>query len=224
VEEQLTELTAALKLQFQRHCFIQIRQQETQPMLVPLVEPVTTFTYDRRNLDWYIDRQHQKQQGRPAGEIDRLLAEQETALLQAARTTLSLPAAPEVLTAAIPPQSATVPAAAPIWNRAPRVVDAPVLALPIPQALPRKRGPKPDTENHSQVANVIRNYGETWTADDNLIEICEELDRRKVPVPKTWLMRKEGPARSWSRGRQNYPHLVIKAIKDRCKAVEERTA
>jgi hypothetical protein len=77
---------------------------------------------------------------------------------------------------------------------------------------------QPDIENHAQVAAVIRNYGETWTADDNLIEICEELDRRKIPVPKTWLMRKEGPARSWSRGRQHYPHLVIKAIKDRCMA------
>ena len=31
VEEQLTELAAALKLQFQRHCFIQIRQQKPSP-------------------------------------------------------------------------------------------------------------------------------------------------------------------------------------------------
>jgi len=28
----MTELTGALKNQFQRHCFIQIRQQETQPI------------------------------------------------------------------------------------------------------------------------------------------------------------------------------------------------
>src|ERR1035438_8931746 len=48
LDEQLTELTAALKLQFQRHCFIQIRQQETQPMLVPFVEPVTTRSEERR--------------------------------------------------------------------------------------------------------------------------------------------------------------------------------
>src|ERR1017187_5879545 len=84
IEEQLTELTAALKLQFQRHCFIQIRQQETQPMLVPFVEPVTTFIYGREKLDWYIQRQHEKQKALPATEVDRLLEEQETALLQAA--------------------------------------------------------------------------------------------------------------------------------------------
>ena len=61
LDEQLTKLTAALKTQFQRHCFIQIRQQETQPMLVPFVEPVTTFTYNRSMLDYYIKRQHDKQ-------------------------------------------------------------------------------------------------------------------------------------------------------------------
>src|SRR5712691_6186199 len=82
LDEQLTQLTAALKNQFQRHCFIQIRQQETQPLLVPFVEPVTTFNYSRKNLDWYVDRQHQKQQALPAAEVDRLLIEQETTLLQ----------------------------------------------------------------------------------------------------------------------------------------------
>jgi hypothetical protein len=94
--------------------------------------------------------------------------------------------------------------------------------IPIETAMPpaaaRKRGPKPDHENHARVAALIRSYGEDWTSDDNLVEICDELDRLGVPVPKTWLMRREGPARSWSRGRQNYTHLVIKAIKDRCKA------
>jgi len=229
IDEQLTELTAALKLQFQRHCFIQIRQQETQPMLVPFVEPVTTFTYDRKNLDWYIDRQHQKQKALPAAEVDRLLAEQETALLQAAqsRVEVSTPdAAPTgELTSSEPPEPS---ADSPIWNRAPRITETPAVGLATGTALPptaaRKRGPKPDRENHARVAALIRAYGEQWTSDDNLVEICEELDRQKVPMPKTWLMRKEGPARSWSRGRQNYPHLVIKAIKDRCKAAVTATA
>ena len=94
VEEQLTELASALKLQFQRHCFIQIRQQETQPMLVPFVEPVVTFTYNRTNLDWYISRQHGKQQALPAEQIDLLLEEQETALLQAAQRIRLLPHLP----------------------------------------------------------------------------------------------------------------------------------
>ena len=71
LDEQLTELTAALKQQFQRHCFIQIRQQETQPMLVPFVEPVTTFTCNRAMLDFYIKQQHQKQDALSSSEIDR---------------------------------------------------------------------------------------------------------------------------------------------------------
>ena len=213
IEEQLTELTAALKLQFQRHCFIQIRQQETQPMLVPFVEPITTFTYSRENLDWYIDRQHQRQHALPAAEVDRLLEQQETALLKAAqsRSVVQPPAnaRAEDFTGSEPPDLA---ADSPIWNRAPRP------EANIPPAAPRKRGPKPDRENHLKVATLIRSYGENWTTDDNLVEICDELDRQSVPVPKTWLMRREGLARSWTRGRQNYPHLVIKAIKDRCRA------
>ena len=91
VDEQLTELTAALKIQFQRHCFIQIRQQETQPMLVPFVEPVTTFTYNRSMLDYYIKRQHEKQHALPASAVDLLLEQQEADLLQAAAPSFSIP-------------------------------------------------------------------------------------------------------------------------------------
>jgi hypothetical protein len=40
LEEQLTELTQALKLNQQRHCFIQLPGQETQPLLVPFIKPV----------------------------------------------------------------------------------------------------------------------------------------------------------------------------------------
>ena len=83
LDEQLTELTAALKQQFQRHCFIQIRQQDTQPMLVPFVETVTTFTYNRSMLDYYVKRQHERQSALSAAEVDVLLEEQENALLRA---------------------------------------------------------------------------------------------------------------------------------------------
>ena len=95
LEEQLTELTAALKIQFQRHCFIQIRQRETQPMLVPFVEPVTTFTYSRKNLDWYIQRQHERNKALPVVEVDRLLEQQELALLKAAQPALPPPSSAE---------------------------------------------------------------------------------------------------------------------------------
>jgi hypothetical protein len=37
-EEQIIELTQALKLNLQRHCFIQLPNQETQPLLIPFVK------------------------------------------------------------------------------------------------------------------------------------------------------------------------------------------
>jgi hypothetical protein len=141
------------------------------------------------------------------------LAEQEIAARQQ-----RLLAQPMIISPSTPSQ-----AASPIWNRAPRPADVPPTEPKTARPLPRKRGPKPDSENQAKVTAIIQMYGENWTSENNLIEICDELDRQSVPVPKTWLTRKEGAARSWSRGRLHYPHLVIKAIKDRCKAVEKRS-
>jgi hypothetical protein len=221
IEGQMTRLTAALKNQFQRHCFIQIRQQETQPMLVPFVEPVTTFTYSRKNLDLYIERQHQRQNALPAAEVDRLLQEREAALLQS----LAPPAAPEHPVVENPP-ALVVPTSPllnrrPVWDRVGKGNIWPGVAQPDrakAQKAQRKRGPRPDVENHLKVAALVRRYDDDWMLDDNLIEICEALDDQQVPVPKTWANHSDGKARSWSRGFQNYPTLVIKAIKDRCKA------
>jgi hypothetical protein len=216
MEEQLTELTAALKLQFQRHCFIQIRQQETQPMLVPFVEPVTTFIYGRENLDWYIQRQHEKQKALPATEVDRLLEEQETALLQAAGISPAISCPVESEPAPIE-DGEPCPAEphAPIWNR-----ETGAKPVDISEPQPRKRGPKADVESHEKVVRIVSAYGSSWTSDDSLAELCDELDQQGVPVPKTWATRRDGQARSWSRARQHYPGLVIKAIKDRCKAAQ----
>ena len=80
----------------------------------------------------------------------------------------------------------------------------------------RKPGPKADAENHAKVAKIIRSYGESWTTDENLVEICDALDREEVPIPKTWPQRNP-PSRSWKRAVAHYPAIVIKAIKDRLK-------
>jgi Helicase HerA, central domain/TraM recognition site of TraD and TraG len=216
IEEQLVQLTAALKLQFQRHCFIQIRQQETQPMLVPFVEPIKTFAYDGKNLDWYIHQQQRKQGALPTAEIDRLLEKQETALLQAAGPSTqnnSVEEPQEVDATLSPPTVGTS-----IWNRSHIQSNVEPSSASSVRAVQRKPGPKPDKENHAKVVKVISAYGETWVLDENLMDICDELDRQLIPVPKTWATRKDGSARSWSRARQYYPQLVIKAIKDRCKA------
>ena len=81
IDEQLWELTAALKEQFERHCFIKIRQQPTQPMLVPFVK---SFYTTEKNLDWYKNKLLGEHDARTPAEIDLLIEEREQALLKAA--------------------------------------------------------------------------------------------------------------------------------------------
>lgn len=82
-EEQLLELTQALKLQQQRHCFIQLPNQETQPVLVPLVED---FYVSKINLDWYIQRLSQRADALTPKEADRLISQARADLLQLGNT------------------------------------------------------------------------------------------------------------------------------------------
>lgn len=81
IEEQVVELTAALKEQYGRHCFIKIHNQQTQPLLVPFVRQYYTST---KNQAWYCEKQLNKQDALPAAEVDQLLESQENALLKAA--------------------------------------------------------------------------------------------------------------------------------------------
>ncbi|HKR10937.1 MAG TPA: type IV secretory system conjugative DNA transfer family protein [Pyrinomonadaceae bacterium] len=81
LDEQLVELTAALKEQYGRHCFIKIQQQATQPMLVPFVDSYHT---SEENKSWYFVDQLSKASALPAGQVDQLLESQEHALLKAA--------------------------------------------------------------------------------------------------------------------------------------------
>lgn len=80
-EEQLLELTAALKEQYQRHAFVKIQQQETQPMLVPFVD--TPYTSES-NKAWYREKQLKEQDALSLAQVDKLLESQETALLKSA--------------------------------------------------------------------------------------------------------------------------------------------
>jgi hypothetical protein len=87
-DEQLTELTAALKEQYARHCFIKLPGRDTEPMLVPKVEQ---FYTSPKNLRWYEDKLLEKSHALPAAEVDNLIAAQETALLQAAGQVINIP-------------------------------------------------------------------------------------------------------------------------------------
>lgn len=81
IDEQLWELTAALKEQFERHCFLKIRQEDTQPMLVPFVK---SFYTTQKNLEWYKDKLLGEHDALRPAEIDLLIEEREQALLKAA--------------------------------------------------------------------------------------------------------------------------------------------
>lgn len=117
LEEQLTELTAALKEQFPRHCFIKIHGQKTQPMLVPFVGDIRSFRESSENLDWYRQSQMQRQNALPIAEVDRLLEMQETALIhttsQAPSPACEQERAPIVITKKRAHET-------PIWNRGAR--------------------------------------------------------------------------------------------------------
>ncbi|MGH7868776.1 MAG: TraM recognition domain-containing protein, partial [Candidatus Dormibacteraceae bacterium] len=87
LEEQLTELTAALKEQYARHCFIRLPGEEAEPMLVPKVE---SFYTAPQNIRWYEDKLLAKNHALPAAEVDTLIAAQDTALLTAASQTIDI--------------------------------------------------------------------------------------------------------------------------------------
>lgn len=70
-EEQLIELTQALKLNQQRHCFIQLPNQETQPLLIPFVKD---FYISKQTVDFFIKKKLENQHAITAEEADRRIA------------------------------------------------------------------------------------------------------------------------------------------------------
>jgi hypothetical protein len=92
LDEQLTELTAALKEQYARHCFIKLSGEDAEPMLVPKVEQ---FYIAERHRQAYEDRLFSKLNALPAAAVDQLLIEQEKKFLEAAGATIDITPAPE---------------------------------------------------------------------------------------------------------------------------------
>lgn len=87
-EEQLVEFTAALKQQFPRHCFIKIHQKDAQPLLVPFVE---RFYTSPKNSAWYQGKLLKAANALPPAEVDRLIEQRETKLLDDLRKKDELP-------------------------------------------------------------------------------------------------------------------------------------
>jgi len=86
-EEQLNELTAALKEQFGRHCFIKIHHQKTQPMRVPFVE---RFTPSSENMQWYEQEIFKQTNAVPAEQADISTTDAEKRFLKTAGTAVKI--------------------------------------------------------------------------------------------------------------------------------------
>jgi hypothetical protein len=78
----------------------------------------------------------------------------------------------------------------------------------------RPRGPRPDIEHHRQVAEIVSTFGDDWELDTNLLAMCKEFDKRKVPFPPNWRKRRP-PARSWARAASDLRPLVVEAVRYR---------
>ena len=87
LDEQLRQMTAALKEQFPRHCFIKVQGQDTQPLLVPKIEQPYT---SEENLLWYRNWQLEQHSALPAAEVDHLLQQQEVKFLEAAGAVIDI--------------------------------------------------------------------------------------------------------------------------------------
>jgi len=75
----------------------------------------------------------------------------------------------------------------------------------------RKPGPKPKLSDYAKVAAILAKYGDSWDSDENLPEVCEDLDKAGVPPSERWATLRE-PARSWRVALREHRDLVIKAL------------
>jgi hypothetical protein len=77
IDEQLTQLTAALKEQYGRHCFIKIHEQKTQPLRVPFVKSHYT---SEDAFGWYEQKKLSAAGAQDATAVDEGIARQEETL------------------------------------------------------------------------------------------------------------------------------------------------
>jgi len=212
-ETKLSRVAQLLKEQMQQHCFIKLGTEITQPLLVPFVKD---YGLSEQTLLEY-QREVYKQQGAlPAADVDRLLETSHRKFLAAASQTIDVSPRDEFGTSQALPQKATRKETSEerqIWNRT-GPAHSPSGAQPPEQPRPQgERGPRTDFENHAKVARIVKAYGDAWTSDDNLRDICDNLDREVVPVPKTWPTLRDHPARTWVRALEWHKDLVKKAIR-----------
>jgi hypothetical protein len=82
LEEKRSKVAEMLKTQQQRHCFIKLDTEKTQPLLIPFVRD---YSHRPADLLEYEKKVYAAQGALPAAEVDRLIEESATKFLNAAR-------------------------------------------------------------------------------------------------------------------------------------------
>ena len=82
----------------------------------------------------------------------------------------------------------------------------------------RKRGPKPDLETASRVAEIVARVAPDGDWRPKLDDICDALDGQNIPFPRTW--RRKRQCRSWADCCER--DVVVKAIEYRLRIANER--
>jgi hypothetical protein len=86
LEEKVSKVAETLKCQQQRHCFIKLDSEITQPLLVP---EVRDYFFSRESLQEYAEEVYVTQGALPAARVDSLLADSEQHFLTEAKQVLS---------------------------------------------------------------------------------------------------------------------------------------
>ena len=85
----------------------------------------------------------------------------------------------------------------------------------------RKRGPKPDLETASRVAEIVERVAPDGDWRSKLDDICDALDEEKIPFPAKW--RRDRHCRCWA-DCLNEPPIVTKVIEYRLKVAGRKNS
>jgi len=88
LDEQIWRMSDALKEQFQRHCFIKIMNQKTQPMLVPLIKQ---FYVEQEELLQFENDLYKSIKAISREKVDQILNEQKEELKMLAKKQIPYP-------------------------------------------------------------------------------------------------------------------------------------
>jgi hypothetical protein len=92
-EEKVSKVAEMLKCQQQRHCYIKLDNEKTQPLKIPFVKD---YSHPEEYLLEYEQAVYQAQGALPANQADQLIAENERKFLTAAQEALDLNSAIDI--------------------------------------------------------------------------------------------------------------------------------